>query len=112
MPPHFLNIMPHLLVHLPEEVELEGPMHSRWLYFLENYMKTLKSMVRQKNHHEGSMSEESLFCFGKMLTRLNPTGRQIWNEDMMPKPNKVILPKTCTKKKLDSDTHKQVNKHS
>jgi hypothetical protein len=56
-------------------------------------MKTLKSMVRQKKHPEGSMSEgylaqESLFYFGEMLTRLNPSGRQIWNEDMMPKPNK------------------------
>ena len=117
MPPHFFDIMPHLLVHLPEEVELGGPVHSRWLYFLERYMKTLKSMVRQKNYPEGSMSEgylaqESLFYFGEMLTRLNPSGRQIWNEDMMPKPNKVILPKTRTKKKLDCDTHKQVNKHS
>ncbi len=69
------------------------------------------------NHHEGSMSEgylaqESLFYFGEMLTRLNTTGRQIWNEDMMPKPSKVILPKTRTKKKLDCDTHKHVNKHS
>jgi hypothetical protein len=117
MPPHFFDIMPHLLVHLLEEVELGGPVHSRWLYFLERYMKTLKSMVRQKKNPEGSMSEgylaqESLFYFGEMLTRLNPSGRQIWNEDMMPKPNKVILPKTRTKKKLDCDTHKQVHKHS
>jgi hypothetical protein len=109
--------MPHLLVHLLEEVELGGPVHSRWLYFLERYMKTLKSMVRQKKNPEGSMSEgylaqESLFYFGEMLTRLNPSGRQIWNEDMMPKPNKVILPKTRTKKKLDCDTHKQVHTHS
>ena len=57
MPPHFFDIMSHLLVHLPEEVELTGPMYSRWLYFLERYMKTLKSMVRHKHHHEGSMSE-------------------------------------------------------
>ena len=102
MPPYFFDIMPHLLVHLPEEVELGSPMHSRCLYFLERHMKTLKSMVRQKNHPEGSMSEghlaqESLFYFGEMLTRINPTGRQIWNEDMMPKPNKVILPRTRTK---------------
>ena len=38
-PRHFFNIMPHLMIHLPEEVELGDPMHSRWLYFLERYMK-------------------------------------------------------------------------
>ena len=58
------------------------------------------------------LAQKSLFYFGEMLMRLNPTWRQIWNEKMMPKPNKVILPKTRTKKKLDGDTHKQVNKHS
>ena len=46
MPPHFFDIMPHLLVHLPQDVELGGPVHSIWLYFLERYMRTLKSMVR------------------------------------------------------------------
>ena len=76
----FFDIMPRLLVH--QDVELGGPMHNIRLYFLERYMKTLKSMVRQKNYHEGSMSEgylaqESLFYFGKMLTRLIPTWRQI-----------------------------------
>ena len=80
MSPHFFDFMLHLLVHLPEEVELGGLVHSRWLYFLERYMKTLKSMVHQKKHHEGSMSEgylaqESLFYFGEMLIRLNPSGR-------------------------------------
>ena len=72
-------------------------------------------MVRQKNHLEGSMNngylaQESLFYFREMLTRLNPTGRQIWNENMMPNPNKVILPRTRMKKKLDCDTHKHVKK--
>ena len=69
MPPHFFHIMPHMLVHLSEEVELAGPVHIRWLYFLGRYMKTLKSMIRQKNHLEGSMIEgylalKSLFYFG------------------------------------------------
>ena len=44
------------------------------------------------------LAQESLFYFGEILTRLNPTGRQIWNEDMMPNPNKVILPKIHMKK--------------
>jgi hypothetical protein len=61
---------------------------------------------------EGYLAQESLFCFGEMLTRLNHSERQTWNEDMIPKPNKVILPKTRTKKKLDCETHKHVNEYS
>ena len=113
MPPHFFDIIPYLLQDLPEEVELASLVHSRWLYLLERYMKTLKCMVYQKHHLEGSMSkgylaQESLFYFKKMMTRLNSTQRQIWNEDMMPNPYIVILSKTRTNKKLDCDTHKQV----
>ena len=49
IPPHFFNIMPHLLVHLSEEVELGGPVHSRYLYFLKWYMKTLNQWSVKKN---------------------------------------------------------------
>jgi hypothetical protein len=60
MPPHSFDMMSHLLLHLLEEVELAGPVHNRWLYFFERYMKTLKFMIRLKNHPEGSMSEKNL----------------------------------------------------
>jgi hypothetical protein len=51
----FFYIIPHLLVHLLEEVELVGPIQSRWLYFIERYMKILKLTIRQKNHPKGSI---------------------------------------------------------
>ena len=50
MSPYFSNIMLHILVHLLEEVEQACPMHIKWLYFFERYMKTLKSMVDQKHY--------------------------------------------------------------
>ena len=32
MPRHFFDIMPHVIIHRPEEVELGGPVHSKWLF--------------------------------------------------------------------------------
>ena len=34
-PPSFFVIMVHLPIHLPREVELGGPVHYRWMYFIE-----------------------------------------------------------------------------
>lgn len=44
MPPTFFDIMLHLLVHLPKEVDVACPIQSRWYnpsYFLERYRKDL-----------------------------------------------------------------------
>ena len=48
MLPYFFDVVAHLFVHLLEEVELAGLVHSRWLYFFQRCMKTLKSSIRQK----------------------------------------------------------------
>ncbi|XP_055961814.1 uncharacterized protein LOC130015519 [Mercurialis annua] len=34
-PPSFFVVMMHLAIHLPREVELGGPVHYRWMYFIE-----------------------------------------------------------------------------
>jgi hypothetical protein len=34
-PPGFMNVMQHLLVHLPYEGEVGGPVQYRWMYFVE-----------------------------------------------------------------------------
>lgn len=70
MPTHLFDLMPNMLVHLPKKVELAGSVHNIWLCFLERYIKTLKSMVRQKYYPEGSLSkgylaQKSLFYFGE-----------------------------------------------
>jgi len=67
-PPFFFDVMTHLLVHLVEELELCGLVHTRWMYPTERYLKTLKRFVRNKARPEGSMVkgyalEEALgFC--------------------------------------------------
>ncbi|XP_009103472.2 uncharacterized protein LOC103829553 [Brassica rapa] len=53
--PSFFDVMEHLLVHLPDEVALGGPVHFRWMYVFERYMYHLKQMVKNKAHIAGSI---------------------------------------------------------
>ncbi|CAM8902598.1 unnamed protein product [Rhodiola kirilowii] len=52
-PPSFFDIMVHLTVHLVREVRILGPVHMRWMYPFERYMKVLKSYVRNRQSPEG-----------------------------------------------------------
>ncbi|KAH7850737.1 hypothetical protein Vadar_002263 [Vaccinium darrowii] len=67
-PPAFFDVMEHLPIHLAEEAKLAGPVHYRWMYFIERYLMTLKSYVRSRSYPEGSIAqgylvEESMtFC--------------------------------------------------
>lgn len=56
-PPSFFDIMVHLTVHLVREVQLCGPIHFRWMYPFERYMKVLKGYVRNRYHPEGCIAE-------------------------------------------------------
>ena len=56
-PPTFMNVMTHLPVHLVEQLFTCGPVHCRWMYPIERYMKTLKDYVRTFAHPEGSIAE-------------------------------------------------------
>ncbi|KAL0556667.1 hypothetical protein IC582_005181 [Cucumis melo] len=56
-PPSFFTIMVHLVVHLVREIEFCGPVHLRWMYPFERYMKVLKTYVRNRNRPEGCMVE-------------------------------------------------------
>jgi hypothetical protein len=83
-PPSFFDVMVHLTVHLIREVRLCGPVHFRWMYPFERYMKILKSYVRNKTHPEGCIAENYIaeeaieFCseYQKGLDAIgNPLGR-------------------------------------
>jgi hypothetical protein len=49
------DIMTHLVIHLVEELDICGPVHTGWMYPMERYMKALKRFVRNMAHLKGSM---------------------------------------------------------
>jgi hypothetical protein len=57
LPTSFMDLQVHLLIHLPNEVELDGVLSCHWMFFLERYMKKLKGFVRKRAKPEGSMTE-------------------------------------------------------
>ncbi|CAM9003122.1 unnamed protein product [Rhodiola kirilowii] len=56
-PPSFFDVMVHLTVHLVREIRILGPVHMRWMYPFERYMKILKSYVRNRHRPEGCIVE-------------------------------------------------------
>ena len=56
-PRSLLTSQLHVVVHLIDEINLNGAVHSRWMFFLERFLKTLKGFVRQRARPKGSMAE-------------------------------------------------------
>jgi hypothetical protein len=56
-PPGFFNAMQHLIVHLPYEAKVGGPVQFRWMYHIERALKYLGSMVGNKARVEGCIAE-------------------------------------------------------
>jgi hypothetical protein len=59
-PPWWLNLMQHLLVHIPFEAKVGGPVQCRWMYHIERALKYLRSMVGNKARVEGCITESFL----------------------------------------------------
>ncbi|GJX32663.1 putative reverse transcriptase domain, ribonuclease H-like domain, aspartic peptidase domain protein [Tanacetum coccineum] len=56
-PPAFFDIMIHLPIHLALEALEGGPIHPRWMFPFERFIKKLKGYVRNKAKLEGSIAE-------------------------------------------------------
>lgn len=56
-PPGFFNPMQHLLVHLPYEAKVGGPVQYKWMYHIERALKYLRAMVGNKARVEGCIAE-------------------------------------------------------
>lgn len=56
-PPGFFNPMQHLILHLPTEARLGGPVQNRWCYATERMQKTLRAKCKNKRRIEASMAE-------------------------------------------------------
>ncbi|KAL3678426.1 hypothetical protein R1sor_021382 [Riccia sorocarpa] len=86
LPPDYFDSQIHLLVHLVREISLCGPVHGRWMYWLERYMKVMKDDVRQKAKSEGSMAEghrlrEAMFLCSNILEQLDPRSAFMLREE-------------------------------
>jgi hypothetical protein len=85
-PPSFFDIMTHLLYHLMQELDMCGPVSTRWMYPVERYMKTLKTYVRNMACPEASMVEGYLKdeCIGfiiEYLQRFDIIQWRVWDAD-------------------------------
>jgi hypothetical protein len=56
-PPGWFNPMQHLLVHIPYEGKIGGPMQYRWMYHIERALKYLRSMISNKTRVEGCITK-------------------------------------------------------
>ena len=95
-PPTFLNVMAHLPVHLVQQLFICGPVHCRWMYPIERYMKTLKDYVRTYAHPEGSIAEgyrleDTLGFCTEYMQRHRSTTHRVWDPSEDAKMNDEIL---------------------
>jgi hypothetical protein len=84
-PPTFMDVLSQLMIHLMEELYICGPIHYRWMYPIEHYLKTLKDYVRTYARPEESIAEgyamsETLGYCTEYMERFEGTQRQVWDE--------------------------------
>ena len=56
-PPAFFLSMQHLILHLPNEVRMGGPVQNHWCYPIKRCLKTLRKKYRNKARIEASITE-------------------------------------------------------
>jgi len=82
-PPGFFLPMQHLILHLPREALLGGPVWARWCYTIERCLKTLRKKCKNKAKIEASVAEafrvEEVSNFTKAYYAENTTPR--YNEE-------------------------------
>ncbi|XP_010233350.1 uncharacterized protein LOC104583235 [Brachypodium distachyon] len=84
-PPSMFVTMQHLIIHLPYEAQMWGPVQHRWMYAVERLMKTLRAKVKNKAKVEACIWEASRleevsnattsYCSSDIATLHNPVSR-------------------------------------
>ena len=86
----FFNAQENYLIHQVEEIEMRGPVHTRYMF--ERHLKSLKDLVRQRARPEGSIAEGYMIYqimiyitkyLPKIATAINMN--LIWNVNSMNK---------------------------
>ncbi len=86
MPPSFFDIMVHLILHLVDELDMCGLVHTRWMYCVERLNKILKGYVWNMVQLKASMAtrylmDETLGLNTEYMDQFQPSKRRIWDLD-------------------------------
>jgi hypothetical protein len=86
MPPSFFDIMVHLILHLVDELDMCGPVHTRWMYCVECLNKILKGYVQNMAQPSASMvirylMDETLGLIVEYMDQFQPSKRRIWDSN-------------------------------
>ncbi|KAI5346266.1 hypothetical protein L3X38_014145 [Prunus dulcis] len=97
-PPAFFTSMMHVMVHLPEEALLAGPVNYRWMYPIERLLGELKKSVRNRAKPEGSIVEawvqyESLTFCGISAVSLPAAAAASYPGGIGPRPRRRWYPR-------------------
>ena len=110
-PPTFMNVMTRILVHLVEQLFRCGPMHCRWMYPIEQYMKTLKDYVRTYAHPWGNIAEgyqmdDTLSFCTKYMHQYRGTTHRVWDveEDVIMN-DEILCCNSQQKQKMPDQFH-------
>jgi len=113
-PPTFLDVITYLPVHLVQQLFVCGPVHCRWMYPIERYMKTLKDYVRMYAHPKGSIVEEyhledTLGFCTKYMKQYRGTTQRVWDamEDATMN-NEVLSAHDSRKRKMSQEMRSYV----
>jgi hypothetical protein len=85
-PRAFFDVMSHLTLHIVEELDICGPVHTRWMYPIERAMKVFKGYVRNRSRPEASMAEgyildETIGFVTEYLQDFRHVRNRIWDAD-------------------------------
>jgi hypothetical protein len=83
LPMSFFDNQIHLISHLVEEVAIGGPVSYRWMFPIEQYLKTLKGFVRQNFLPDGSMGEgylvqEAMEVCHNIISDMDKYAPRVW----------------------------------
>jgi hypothetical protein len=83
LPPSIWDIQFYLIQYLVDKIELRGPVSNRWMYFIEKYMKELKSFVQNRASPkasivEGYLCSEAMFYINEYMMRLYKKAPKLW----------------------------------
>jgi hypothetical protein len=75
-PSEFFNLMQHLLIHLPYEAKVGGPVQYRWMYHIEITLRYFKPTVGNRARVEGCITEAFILGDSILLKYLLYRGTQ------------------------------------